>query len=392
MITRLAILGSTGSIGQTCLQIAGRQRDRFEVTALAAGTQWPLLADQIRVFKPAVVSVATEDAAQCLRQELRSAPERNWLPTIWVGDEGLLAVATHEDANLVVNGLTGGIGVEATVAAIQAGKDVALANKEALVIAGDIVTREAKENRVRLLPVDSEISAIWQCLDAGRRSAEIRRVLLTASGGPFSDTPPEELAEITPSQALAHPTWVMGQKVTIDSATLMNKGFELIEIMWLFNTPLRKIEVVVHHQSVIHSLIEYIDGSVMAQMGVPDMTLPIQYALTYPDRVQTQAEQLDLPAIGSLTFAKPDAKSFHALDLARHAAELGGTMPAVLSGADETAVELFMKSRIRFVDIVPLVERTMSEHTATRDPSLADVLDAERWARTTATSLAAEIG
>jgi len=388
MTTRLALLGSTGSIGRTCLRIAAGHPGRFQVLALAAGTQWELLAEQVRAFRPSLVSVATDEAASALREAL--AASRAPMPTIAVGEEGLRAVATCNAADIVVSALTGGIGVVPTVAAVRAGKDVALANKEALVIAGEIIARDVRRYRVRLLPVDSEISAIWQCLEAGR-GASIRRILLTASGGPFRDLPAERFPEITPEQALAHPTWVMGRKVSVDSATLMNKGFEVFETRWLFDMPLEKIEVLIHRESVVHSLVEYADGSIIAQLGVPDMTLPIQYALTYPERLPSPVEPLDLAAIGSLTFAPPDTARFPALALARHAAEVGGTMPAVLSGADEVAVAAFLSGRLLFTDIATLVEETMARHESTRDPSLDDVRAAERWAKATAQSLVGSV-
>jgi len=385
MKTRLALLGSTGSIGRTCLQIAERQPERFEVVALAAGSQWKLLAEQIRKFRPAVASLAAENSAEALRRALGDDA-----PRIYVGQEGLEKVATYHDADIVVSSLTGGVGVAPTFAAVRAGKDVALANKESIVVAGEVISREARERNVRLLPVDSEISAIWQCLQAAH-GGSVRRILLTASGGPFRALPANEFHRITPERALSHPTWVMGRKVTIDSATLMNKGFEILEARWLFDVPLSKIEVLVHHQSIIHSLVEYSDGSLIAQLGVPDMTLPIQYALTYPERLPSDVKPLDLVEVGSLTFDRPDTTRFPALALARQAAEIGGTMPAVLSGADEVAVEAFLAGRLPFLGIPELVEQTMSRHTATYQPSLEALLRAEQWAQVTAASLVEEV-
>ena len=382
---QISLLGSTGSIGTTSLDIIARYPERFQVAALSAGRRWKQLAEQVRRHRPSLVSLADETSAGELRRELGGDT-----PEILIGDEGLLAAATHGSADLVINGLTGGVGVRPTIAAIRAGKDVALANKEVLVIAGEIVNEEARRHDVRMLPVDSEISAIWQCLEAGSRE-HVRRVLLTASGGPFRDADDSELGAVTPERALAHPTWVMGPKVTIDSATLMNKGFEILEVKWLFNMPLDRIEVLVHHQSIIHSLVEYDDGSVIAQLGVPDMALPIQYALTYPDRMPTHPEPLDLADIGSLTFGKPDADRFRALSLARQAAEAGGTMPAVLSGADESAVELFLAGAIPFTGIPALVEATMDRHESTSSPALDDVLAAESWAREQANRLAPDV-
>ncbi len=382
---QISLLGSTGSIGTTSLDIIARYPERFQVAALSAGTRWKQLAEQVRRHRPSLVSLADETSAGELRRELGGDT-----PEILIGDEGLLAAATHGSADLVINGLTGGVGVRPTTAAIRAGKDIALANKEVLVIAGEIVNEEARRHDVRMLPVDSEISAIWQCLEAGSRE-HVRRVLLTASGGPFRDADEDELNAVTPERALAHPTWVMGPKVTIDSATLMNKGFEILEVKWLFNMPLDRIEVLVHHQSIIHSLVEYDDGSVIAQLGVPDMALPIQYALTYPDRMPTHPEPLDLADIGSLTFGKPDSDRFRALSLARQAAEAGGTMPAVLSGADESAVELFLAGAIPFTGIPALVEATMDRHESISSPALDDVLAAESWARDQANRLAPDV-
>ena len=382
---RLALLGSTGSIGSTTLEIVARYPDRFNVVALAAGSQWKVLAEQIRRFSPSLVSLADESAAQSLRNELGSVT-----PEIVIGNDGLSAVATHTEADLVVNGLTGGVGVVPTVDAIRAGKDIALANKEVLVIAGEIINRETQKHGVHLLPVDSEISAIWQCLDAGKRE-QVRRVLLTASGGPFREMSADAFDSITPKRALAHPNWVMGPKVTIDSATLMNKGFEILEVRWLFDMPLEQIRVLVHHQSIIHSLVEYIDGSVIAQLGVPDMTLPIQYALTYPDRIETQPDPLDLAAVGTLTFDEPDTERFPALSLAREACNIGGTMPAVLSGADEVAVRAFLEEKIAFTGISRLIEKTMERHDVVSRPTLDDVLEAELWARDTASALISSV-
>ena len=378
---RLAILGSTGSIGRTTLEIARKHSESFGVVALAAGTNWKLLAEQVRAFSPELISVSTEAAARALREELGAAA-----PIIEVGAAGLNAVATHQDADVVVSALTGGVGLLPTLNAIRAGKDIALANKEVLVIAGEVIAREAAERGVRLLPVDSEISAIWQCLDTAT-GCPARRILLTASGGAFRSLPDAEFASITPEQALDHPTWVMGAKVTIDSATLMNKGFEILETRWMFDMPLEKIEVLVHHQSIIHSLVEFEDGSVLAQLGVPDMTLPIQYALTYPAREPSSSERLDLASVGTLTFERPDFDRFPALRLAMEATGTGGTMPAVLSGADEVAVQAFLDRRLPFLGIARLAEMTMERHKVVGSPTLDDCLGAERWARETAYGL-----
>ncbi len=382
---RLAILGSTGSIGRTTLDIVAHQPERFQIVALSAGSNVDLLARQVRQFRPDLVSVRSEAVARELSEALGDDA-----PTTLVGAEGLTAVATHDEADVVVAALTGGVGLEPTVEAIRRGKDIALANKEVLVIAGEVVAAEARSAGATLLPVDSEISAIWQCLDAAD-GASVERILLTASGGPFRNVPAEEFDGITPERALDHPTWVMGPKVTVDSATLMNKGFEIVEVRWMFDVPLERIEVVVHHQSIIHSLVEFEDGSVLAQLGVPDMTLPIQYALTYPERVRSQSERLDLPSLGTLTFDTPDTARFPALRLARAALDEGGTMPAVLSGADEIAVEAFLGKDLPFTGIPMLVEETMALHRVVAAPTLEDCLEAERWARDKARSLVHDV-
>jgi 1-deoxy-D-xylulose-5-phosphate reductoisomerase len=385
MTKRLSILGSTGSIGRTCLAIAARQPEHFPVVALAAGNQWQLLVEQIRQFRPALVSVAAESSAEAIRRALGDE-----CPQLLVGVDGLDTVATCPEADMVVSSLTGGVGVRPTVAAVRAGKDVALANKEAIVVAGEIIARESAQRGTRLFPVDSEISAIWQCLEAGR-AADVKRVHLTASGGPFRTLRAEDFSKITPERALAHPTWVMGQKVTIDSATLMNKGFEILEVRWLFDMPLEKIEVLIHHQSIVHSLVEFRDGSLIAQLGVPDMTLPIQYALTYPERRPTQVKPLDLATVGTLSFDKPDMDRFPALALAREATKISGTMPAVLSGADETAVGAFLAGELPFTGIAALVEETMKQHVVSYYPDLETVLAAEAWARETAATLISDV-
>ena len=378
---RLAILGSTGSIGRTTLDIVAMHGENLSVVALAAGKNWQLLAEQARRFSPDVIAIEDEESARALRNELGADA-----PRIEVGTDGLNAVATHPDADIVVSALTGGVGLVPTVEAIRASKDIALANKEVLVIAGEVVSHEAEKAGVRLLPVDSEISAIWQCLNAAGDSPP-RRILLTASGGAFRNLPVEEFSSITPERALDHPTWVMGPKVTIDSATLMNKGFEILEVRWMFDMPLEKIEVLVHHQSIIHSLVEFEDGSLLAQLGVPDMTLPIQYAFTYPDRMPSSSERLDLAEMGQLTFGRPDLAKFPALRLAQEATGTGGTMPAVLSGADEVAVQAFLDRRLPFVGIPVVTEMTMERHSVITTPTLGDCIQAERWARETAESL-----
>ncbi|MDP6125377.1 MAG: 1-deoxy-D-xylulose-5-phosphate reductoisomerase, partial [Candidatus Latescibacteria bacterium] len=314
-----------------------------------------------------------ETDAQRLRELLGGNTE------VLSGAQGLEAVATHDAADVVVGSLSGGVGVKATLAAVEAGRDVALANKEVLVLAGHLVRRAAERSGAALLPMDSEISAIWQCLEGQDKNA-VARVLLTASGGPFKNASTEEMERVTPTQALDHPTWDMGDKVTIDSATLMNKGFEIHEIHWLFDVPLDAIEVVVHPQSILHSMVEFDDGAVIAQLGAPDMTVPIQFALSSPQRLPTNADRLDFAEIGALTFEAPQTDRFAALGLARDAAMEGGTMPAVLSGADEAAVKAFLDGRISFTAIPEMVADAMEAHETLDDPDLDTVIVAESWA------------
>ncbi len=369
----VAILGSTGSIGTQCLSVIASNKDKWSVCALAAGRRWEDLLEQCSLFDPDVVSVADETDAQRLRELLGGNTE------VLSGAQGLEAVATHDAADVVVGGLSGGVGVKATLAAVEAGRDVALANKEVLVLAGHLVRRAAERSGAALLPMDSEISAIWQCLEGQDKNA-VARVLLTASGGPFKNASTEEMERVTPTQALDHPTWDMGDKVTIDSATLMNKGFEIHEIHWLFDVPLDAIEVVVHPQSILHSMVEFDDGAVIAQLGAPDMTVPIQFALSSPQRLPTNADRLDFAEIGALTFEAPQTDRFAALGLARDAAMEGGTMPAVLSGADEAAVKAFLDGRISFTAIPEMVADAMEAHETLDDPDLDTVIVAESWA------------
>ncbi len=369
----VAILGSTGSIGTQCLSVIASNKDKWSVCALAAGRRWEDLLEQCSLFDPDVVSVADETDAQRLRELLGGNTE------VLSGAQGLEAVATHDAADVVVGSLSGGVGVKATLAAVEAGRDVALANKEVLVLAGHLVRRAAERSGAALLPMDSEISAIWQCLEGQDKNA-VARVLLTASGGPFKNASTEEMERVTPTQALDHPTWDMGDKVTIDSATLMNKGFEIHEIHWLFDVPLDAIEVVVHPQSILHSMVEFDDGAVIAQLGAPDMTVPIQFALSSPQRLPTNADRLDFAEIGALTFEAPQTDRFAALGLARDAAMEGGTMPAVLSGADEAAVKAFLDGRISFTAIPEMVADAMEAHETLDDPDLDTVIVAESWA------------
>lgn len=361
-VRRLAILGSTGSIGQQTLDVVRSFPDRFEVIGLAAGRNTGLLSKQVEEFHPRYVCASE-------RLDMAAAPCSTTLEEL----------TSHDEVDLVVMAISGMAGLGPTMAAIRAAKPVALATKEVLVAAGEIVMAEAEACGGRLLPVDSEPSAIWQCLVGEDRG--IKKLILTASGGPFRHLSQERLAAVTPRQALEHPTWKMGRKVTIDSATLMNKGFEVIETHWLFDVPFDDIEVVVHPQSIIHSMVEFTDGSTKAQMSLPDMRLPIQYALFYPEGPASGLPRLDLARIGSLSFEPPDVEGFPCLRLALEAGREGGTYPAVLSAADEVAVELFLEGRIGFLDIAGVVEEALDKHESTCRPTLEDVIAADSWAR-----------
>lgn len=380
---RLAIIGATGSIGRQTLEVVGGHPDQFRVVTLAAGGNVDLLEEQCRRFHPEVVAVRDQKAAAELRRRL--AEER---VSVYGGSEGLLAAVTAGEADLVVMAVVGAAGLPLTLAAIAAGKDVALANKETLVAGGELVIRAARERGIRLIPIDSEHSAIQQCL-AGSRAAEVKRLLLTASGGPFRGFTRERLGGVTPEMALAHPTWAMGPKITVDSATLMNKGLEVIEAHWLFGVPYDRIDVVVHPQSIIHSMVEFIDGSFLAQMGPPDMRRPIQYALTYPHRLTADWPGLDLVQAAGLTFEPVDDRTFTSLRLAYEAGRAGGTATAVLSAADEVAVGLFLERRIGFLDIERVVEEVLLRHIPQPAPTLAGIMAADEWARSEAKRAAA---
>jgi len=371
----ISILGSTGSIGVNALEIVSRHPEEFRVVALAGGKNYRKIEEQVRLFRPDVASVMDPGVARQLSQSLSSVPTR-----ILCGTEGLTAVATHPQSQMVVSALAGSVGLLPTLAAIRAGKSIALANKEALVMAGEVFMKEIRETRVSLLPIDSEHSAIFQVL-AGHRKEEIKRIILTASGGPFLNTPMEELKRVTPREALNHPQWRMGKKVTVDSASLMNKGLEVIEARWLFGVPASRIEVQIHPQSIVHSMVEYIDGSVIAQMALPDMKGPIAYALSYPRRLDLRFPSLNLFEAGPLTFQPVDRERFPALALAYDALEAGGTMPAVLNAANEVAVEAFLAGRLEFREVPRLIQKTMKNHQTLRLNSVEDVLQAHSWAR-----------
>jgi 1-deoxy-D-xylulose-5-phosphate reductoisomerase len=373
---KLAVLGATGSIGVSTLAVVERFPDRFHVVALAAGRNLTKLKEQIERFQPQLVSLTSEDDARDLRSQL---PEFHG-DIVW-GAEGLVAVATHPEAEMVMAALVGAAGLAPTLAAIRAGKAIALANKEALVISGELMTREAKRYGVQLLPVDSEHNAIFQALHGYRRE-QVKRIILTASGGPFLRRPVEELDGVSIEEALQHPTWKMGNKITIDSATLMNKGLEVIEARWLFDLPPEKVSVIIHPQSIVHSMVEYVDGSVLAQLGIPDMTIPISYILAYPDRLPlTHLPSLDLTAAQQLTFCEPDFEKFPCLRLAYEALARGGTCPAVLNAANEVAVESFLAGQIRFPAVAALNARVLEAHTPQSVTDLGMLLEADGWAR-----------
>lgn len=380
----VVLLGSTGSIGTSTLKVAEDLPDRIRLIGLAAGNNAELLLEQARRHQPQAICIGDAAKAAELQRALGTACE------VYAGAEGLIRLATLPGADIVLVAIVGTAGLQPALAAIRAGKDLAIASKEILVMAGEIVMREARRYGVRVLAVDSEHSAIFQCLD-GRPVSSVRKLWLTASGGPFRTTPREEFPHITVERALQHPSWVMGRKITIDSATLFNKGLEMIEARWLFDIEIGRVDVLIHPQSVIHSMVEFVDGSWLAQLSTPDMCLPIQYALTYPERAPSQRVQTDLARIASLTFELPDMERFPALELARRAGELGGTMPAVLNAANEVAVEAFLAGRINFPQITETVRRTMSAHTVVAHPSLEKILEADAWARETARHVVEEL-
>lgn len=379
---RLSILGSTGSIGVSTLQVIENFPERFEVLGLSAGKNRALLEEQIKRFRPKVVSLSDDDAANDIRKRISGVE-------VLSGIEGLIRVSTIPEIDMVVSALVGAIGLVPTISAIRAGKDIALANKEVLVMAGSIVMKEAGDRGVEIFPIDSEHSAILQCLQ-GHRFEDVRRLILTASGGPFINLPLPMLKKVTPQDALKHPNWKMGPKITIDSATLMNKGLEVIEAHHLFGIEIDRIDILLHPQSLIHSAVEFKDGSIIAQMALPDMKGPISYALSYPERLEINLSSLDLAEVGSLTFMEPDYERFPCLPLAYDAIREGGTMPTVLSASNEVAVKAFLDNKIEFMDIPVIIKETMEAHKimgadnvgAYHDkPNLDDILNADRWAR-----------
>ena len=377
----IVILGSTGSIGTNTLDIVERFPDEFRVVGLTAGNNDEMLADQIRRFRPQAVAMSTEGAALRLKRRCSGLPVE-----IGSGPEGLAAVASLADAELVVSAIVGGAGLVPTLAAIRSKKHIALANKEPMVMAGQLMQEEARRAGVRIFPVDSEHSAIFQSLE-GHRIKDVRRLILTASGGALWNVPKEALLEVTPERALQHPNWKMGAKITIDSATLMNKGLEVVEARWLFDIPESRIDVLIHRESIIHSLVEYEDRSMISQLGLPDMRTPISYAMRYPDRLPLDLPSLDLTEIGSLTFCKPDHDRFPCLRLGYESLRTGGTLPAAMNAANEIAVDAFLNGGIRFTDISDIIQSTMQAHSAQPVRSVEAALDADRWAREKAESL-----
>jgi 1-deoxy-D-xylulose-5-phosphate reductoisomerase len=374
---KVTILGSTGSIGVNALDVIEKNTDLFSVVALAAGRNIGLLLKQIEKFRPEIVSVANHKIARKLSDILPARLKK----TKVVGDkEGLNEVASFNSADIVISAISGSAGLTPTLMAIEAGKNIALANKETMVMGGRIVSKKAREKSVKILPVDSEHSAIFQCLQ-GQKRKYLQKIILTASGGPFLDYSQEKLAKVKLADALKHPTWNMGKKITIDSSSMMNKGLEVIEAKWLFNIDINKIDVLIHPQSVVHSMVEFIDGSVIAQMGIPDMRTPIAYALTYPERINIKLENLDLSKIKHLEFRKPDLKRFPCLRLAYEAAICGGTMPVVLNAANEIAVEAFIRKKINFVDLPKIIDKVMNAHQSSDDSYLDEILQADAWAR-----------
>ena len=382
MVKYVSILGSTGSIGRQSLDIISRLTD-VKVAALTAGTSVDMMAQQCRDFLPELAVMATREAALELAREIKDLPIRvNW------GEEGLIEAATVPKADCVITAVVGMVGLKPTLAAIRAGKRIGLANKETLVCAGELVMDEAEKCGTEIIPVDSEHSAIFQCLMGSGDKKEVKRLILTCSGGPFFGKTHEELQKVTKADALKHPNWKMGAKITIDCSTLMNKGLEVIEAMRLYRMPLEKVDVVIHRQSIVHSMVEFVDGAVMAQMGTPDMRLPIQLALTYPERIPCPVDGLDLLTCGALTFSKPDLENFPCLALAYRCAKLGGTACPVMNGANEEAVAMYLRDEIGFYDIYRLVSSAVDQVPFIQNPTLEEILESDRQAREAVRKLA----
>src|SRR5881275_2981913 len=380
---RVVILGATGSIGESALNVARDIPERMEIVGLAANSNAEKLAAAANETRAQSVCLVDETKIDALQRAL------TYKPRIFASEEGLREIACLTNAEMVLVAIVGTGGLRPALAAIEAGKDLAVASKEILVMAGEIVMREARENGVHVLPVDSEHNAIFQCLDG--RSSEIRRIILTASGGPFRETPADRLGDVTVEEALKHPTWNMGPKITIDSATLFNKGLEMIEAHWLFGVEMKRVEVVIHPQSIVHSMVEFADGSVLAQLSHSDMCFPIQYAVTWPERVPNSLPPLDFGKLSKLEFATPRYDDFPALNLARRAADAGGTLPAVMNAANEIAVAGFLDRQVRFPDIWQIVEEVMNRHTSVAHPDLDAILRADQWARNEAQGLSKSV-
>ena len=380
---RISLLGSTGSIGVSCLEVVADFPERFEIVALTGANNLQLLAAQIRRFRPQLAAVVNEADALLLREMVKGTTTE-----ILFGIEGLMCCAAHPDTQMTLSAIVGAAGLVPTLAAIEAGKDIALANKETLVTAGALVMAAVARKGVRLYPVDSEHSALFQSLQ-GHRSSDVRRLILTASGGPFRKWSVAQMQSVTPAAALAHPNWSMGRKISIDSATMMNKGLEIIEAHWLFDVPVERINVQIHPQSIVHSMVEYCDGSVIAQLGVPDMKTPIAYALSYPERIPLKLPPLNLCTIGSLTFEEPDLQRFPCLKLAYDALAAGGVAPAVLNAANEIAVEAFLAGKIAFLEISVIIQQVLDRHDPHLPVHLDDILHADRYARVEARRLIA---
>ncbi len=378
---RIAILGSTGSIGTQALDVISNNPDRFEIEVLTAGRNAGLLIEQVLRFKPRHVVITDRQKYDKVKNALTSLPAK-----VYTGEDSLNSVVNIESVDMVLTAIVGFAGLFPTISAIKAGKDIALANKETLVVAGELVTKLAHENKVAIYPVDSEHSAIFQCL-AGEDNNTIEKIYLTASGGPFRGMSYDQLKNVTREQALSHPNWEMGNKITIDSATLMNKGLEVIEAKWLFNIEPEKIEVVVHPQSIIHSIVQFKDGSMKAQMGLPDMRLPIQYALSYPERIKSDFPRFSFSHYPELTFEKPDLKVFRNIKLAFDALEKGGNIPCILNAANETVVEAFLNEEITFLDIPEIIEATMNKASYMRNPAIEDYHESDKEARSIARQL-----
>jgi 1-deoxy-D-xylulose-5-phosphate reductoisomerase len=382
MPKKITILGSTGSIGRSTLQVVEKLSPAFQVVGLTAHQNYRELARQIKRFRPKMAAIMDENFFAPLKKLVPGKSTQ-----LLAGPEGVVAVAGESGAQLVLSAIVGAAGLKPTLTAVQKGKDIALANKETLVMAGEVVARAAKKSGSKILPVDSEHCAVFQCLAGAGHVREIHKILLTASGGPFRTLGREHFAKITLKQALNHPTWRMGPKITIDSATLMNKGLEVIEAHYLFDAPYEKIDIVIHPESIIHSMVEYIDGSVLAQLGTTDMQIPIQYALTYPARQKAPVKRLDLAAVGKLHFEAPDRKKFPCVDLAYAAGKKGGTYPAVLNAANEVAVALFLKGKISFNQIPKIIAKVLGKHRPLTNANLNGILNADCWAREEALSI-----